>query len=114
MPRLYLKFSVSRHRGFPPPSVVASVDLNRDHRPDDGEFFLLSNDKLVWQGQISFDEPKEIDGLTVSLVYAVNVDERIDVEVRADGPEGKIYNKTSLNVERTPEQLFLKLKEPAK
>jgi hypothetical protein len=114
MPKLHLKFTLSRHQGFPEPALVASADLNHNREEDGDEAFLLTRDrdKLLWQGELSFDQPKNVDGLVVALVYAANPGVEMNVEVRLGGPDGKIYNKTSRIVNAIPEMRFLFLKEP--
>lgn len=114
MPKLHLKFTLSRHQGFPQPSLVASADLNHNREEDDNEAFLLTQDmeKLSWQGELPFEHPKKVDGLIVALVYAANPGAEMNVEVRLGGPDGKVYNKTSRIVNAVPEMRFLMLKEP--
>jgi hypothetical protein len=118
MPKLYLKVSLKGPQGTSDPGLLVWVDLNTDREPQEEEYVDVTGSNRghawVWEGEFSVAEPTRSGRLRVCVVVASALNARFDVEIRQDGPEGKVLGEQGgFVVRRYPHPVFLYLPENA-
>lgn len=87
--KIFVKFKLSSHRGFPPAGVQIAADLNSDGHTDPSDWIDLSRSKLTWHGAKSIGSV-DPEGLIVAFSYSATLGAKYEAEVRLrdkDGPK---------------------------
>lgn len=109
MTTLFYKFKLSRHSGFPPPLVIAAVDVNANNSGDTDEYIAdLKWSELVCTGTKKVDVPS--DGLLVMTAFSANLGAKVTLEVKETNDEGRVLHSSDFIVCRSPDTVSILLR----